>query len=70
MAKMKTIYFDDELLSQIGETKNFSERVKELVAKGLQLEQKGNELSMSQLLETFVKKYNVKTNKPVYILPN
>ena len=67
MSKMKTIYFDDELLEQIGETKNFSERIKELVVKGLQLEQKGNELTMSQLLETFVKKYNAKTNKPVHI---
>ena len=56
MSKMKTIYFEDDLLTEIGETKNFSERVKELIRKGLQIEKKGNEMSMSQLLEAFVKK--------------
>ena len=65
MSKMKTIYFEDDLLTEIGETKNFSERVKELIRKGLQIEKKGNEMSMSQLLEAFVKKYNAHSKTPI-----
>ena len=68
MSKIKTIYFEDDLIEQIGETKNFSERVKELIRKGLYAEKKGEEMSMHDLLESFVKKFNKNAKRPVYIL--
>ena len=58
MAKMETIYFDDDLFKEITEGyegKNFSERAKELIRKGLRLDQKGADITIRDLLEAVVK---------------
>ena len=73
MSKMKTIYFDDDLFNEITEGyegKNFSERAKELIRKGLRLEQKGAELTIRDHLEAMVNQYNKTSKKPLYILPD
>lgn len=70
MAKIKTIYFEDELIEKIGKTKNFSERVKDLIRKGLAVEKKGADMTMRDLLESVVIKYNEKAKSPIYILKN
>ena len=70
MTKIKTIYFEEELIEKIGETKNFSERVKDLIRKGLSAEKKGADMSMHDLLESVVLKYNEKAKNPIYIPKN
>ena len=73
MTAIKTIYFEDELIKEVlanSSAKNFSERVKELIRKGLAVEEKGEDLSFRDHLEWAVKRYNEKAKKPIYVFPN
>ena len=69
MAKIKTLYLEDELLEAIMKNtkSNFSERAKDLIKKGLKLEKNGEQLSLRDHLEAVVLLYNKSAKSPIKI---
>lgn len=68
--KAKTIYLPEELIEKIttkSATNNFSNRVQELIEKGLIYESKGGEEGVREAIISLVKSYNKKTNNPIPI---
>lgn len=66
--KAKTIYIQDDLLNRVMEnssSKKFSNRVQDLLEKGLLYESKGDEMGVRESILALVKAYNKRTNKPI-----
>jgi hypothetical protein len=62
----KTIYITEERLEELGEYKNFSHRVNDLILKGLQYEKDNGKITLEQALGYFNNLYRRKhPNKPL-----
>ena len=62
--KIKSIYFEDDLLEAIGETKDFSKRIKGLIRRGLEAE-KNQSTSVKQSILALVRAYNGTCKNPI-----
>ena len=63
--RAKTIYINSDVVEQLGDC-NFSERVNELIIKGLEYEKNGDNLTMRKIIEFLLQSYNSKhPNSPI-----
>lgn len=61
----KTIYIENELLKEIGEGK-FTDRINDLIQKGLLYEKNGDKITLRSSIEYLVNYYNTHTtSKPI-----
>ena len=70
MSKVKTIYLEDEMITEImtnAGNLSFSERVRELISKGLKYEQGTNDLSIRDLITALGRAYNKKSKEPIVL---
>ena len=66
----KTIYVEKELIKKIGEG-IFTERVNDLIIKGLEYERSGERINMRKVIEYLLAKYNKNPSnkdKPISII--
>ena len=60
----KTVYLSDDLLNRIGETKNLSARIIELINEGLEYEAgKINKITLNDITKFFVIRYQAQQSK-------
>ena len=65
-----SFYLDDEMITNIMENAgslSVSERIRELISKGLKAEQGTNGLSMKELITALGRAYNKKAKEPIVL---